>query len=325
MKADITDTVVQGDVVHGDDPMHSADNSNALADALIVHLGLSQEDVARITETMRAQPFTFEEAACHLNLATRKDTADVKASLRARGGGGGGSGGIFEKAVHNARFAASTALTVRQGLVQRGSLLQHTNIVGHPRNEQISSLSTDLLLLNDSTQRSKAFAFVSPGRHEGRSQLCAELAIAFARLGRRTLLVDADLRHPRQHVLFDSDNQWGLSQALAQDSAPYLNTVEGLPQLTVLTSGPVPDNPLELLSQSRFARLTTGLGNQYDFIVIDTPAVAQYPDALQVASSFRRVVAVGRAGVTSFHDMKDMLRRLALADATTLGAVFNKF
>jgi protein-tyrosine kinase len=318
MTTDIIDSVV-----HGDDNVDGADDS--LADALIAHVGLSQEDVARITETMRAQRFSFEEAACHLNLATRKDTADVKAWLRGRASGGGGSGGIFEKAVHNVRFDTSTALTVRQGIVQRGSLLQHTNSVGHPRNEQISSLTTDLMLLSDSTQRSKPFAFVSPGRHEGRSQLCAELAIAFARLGRRTLLVDADFRHPRQHVLFNSDNQWGLSQALAQDNAPYLNTVEGLPQLTVLTSGPVPDNPLELLSQSRFARLMTGLGNKYDFIVIDTPPVSQYPDALQIASLVRHVVAVGRAGATSLKDMKDMLRRLAVANATTLGAVFNKF
>ncbi len=139
------------------------------------------------------------------------------------------------------------------------------------------------------------------------------------------MLVDADFRHPRQHVLFNSENQWGLSQALAQDNSPYLNTVEGLPQLTVLTSGPVPDNPLELLSQSRFARMTTSLGNQYDFIVVDTPAVSQYPDALQVASLVGQVVAVGRAGITSFKDMKDMLRRLAVANAATLGAVFNKF
>jgi protein-tyrosine kinase len=317
MSPDIIDSEV-----HGDDNMHRADKS--FAEALIAHLALSQEDVARIAEAMRAQRLSFEEAARHLNLATQKDAADVKAWLRARASGGG-SGGIFETAVNNLRFATSTALTVRQGIVKRGSLLQHTNIVGHPRNEQISSLSTDLLLLSDSTQRSKPFAFVSPGRHEGRSQLCAELAIAFAQMGRRVLLVDADLRHPRQHVLFDSDNQWGLSQALAQDSAPYLNTVEGLPQLTLLTSGPVPQNPLELLSQSRFARLTTSLSNQYDFIVIDTPAVSQYPDALQVASLVRQVVAIGRAGITSFKDMKEMLRRLAVANATTLGSVFNKF
>jgi receptor protein-tyrosine kinase len=318
MNAEITDSVE-----HDADDLHGPDDR--LTDALVAHLGLSQEDVARITEIMQAQQISFEAAACQLNLATQKDTADVKAWLRGHATSSSGSGGIFEKAVHNVRFNNSTALTVRRGVVKQGNLLQHTNIIGDPRNEQISALRTDLMLLNDSAQRSNVFAFVSPGRYEGRSQLCAELAIAFAQLGRRTLLVDADLRHPRQHVLFSSDNQWGLSQALAQGDSPYLNTVEGLPQLTLLTSGPVPHNPLELLSQSRFERLTNSLGNQYDFIVIDTPAVSQCADALQVASVARHVVAVSRAGVTSFQDMKDMLRRLALTDAAILGAVFNKF
>ena len=310
-------------VVHGSDTVPVADDH--FTEALIAHLGLSPENVSRITETMHSQQISFEAAACQLNLATQKDAADVKAWLRGHDGGESGSPGIFEKAVHNVRFANSTALTVRRGIVRQGSLLQHTNVVGDPRNEQVSALRTDLMLLNDSSQRSNLFAFVGPGRYEGRSQLCAELAIAFAQLGRRTLLVDADLRHPRQHVLFGSENQWGLSQALAQGDAPYLNTVEGLPQLTLLTSGPVPNNPLELLSQSRFERLMRSLGNQYDFIVIDTPAVSQFADALQVANVARHVVAVGRAGVTAFQDMKDMLRRLALTDSKMLGAVFNKF
>src|SRR6516165_6650835 len=103
MTADIIDTVV-----HGDDNVHRADNS--FADALIAHLGLSQADVARISEAMHAQRLSFEEAARHLNLATQKDIADVKAWLLARAGSSGGSGGIFEKAVHNVRFASSTAL-----------------------------------------------------------------------------------------------------------------------------------------------------------------------------------------------------------------------
>ena len=119
-------------------------------------------------------------------------------------------------------------------------------------------------------------ALVSPGRGEGRSQLCAELAIAFAQLGRRTLLVDADLRHPRQHVLFTAENQWGLAQTLALGEAAYLHAVEGLPELAVLTSGTIAPNPLELVSHRRFERLISEMRRQYDFIVIDTPAISLY-------------------------------------------------
>jgi receptor protein-tyrosine kinase len=168
-------------------------------------------------------------------------------------------------------------------------------------------------------------ALVGPGRGEGRSQLCAELAIAFAQLGRRTLLVDADLRHPRQHVLFTADNQWGLAQTLALGESPYLNAVEGLPELVVLTAGALPPNPLELVSHRRFERLISELRRQYDFIVIDTPAVSLYADALQIATVAQRVLMVTRTEATSFQSMKDTLRRLAVTESKILGAVINKF
>jgi protein-tyrosine kinase len=174
-------------------------------------------------------------------------------------------------------------------------------------------------------QRGNVFALVGPGRSEGRSQLCAELAIAFAQLGRRTLLVDADLRHPRQHALFSAENQWGLAQTLALGEPPYLHAVEGLPDLVVLTCGTIPPNPLELVSHRRFERLITEMRRQYDFIVIDTPAVSLYADALQVATVARRVLVVSRSETTSFSSMKDMLRRLAVTESKILGAVISRF
>ncbi len=94
-------------------------------------------------------------------------------------------------------------------------------------------------------------------RGEGRSQLCGELAISFAQLGRRTLLVDADMRRPHQHVLFGASNQYGLSKAITTREAPYYNPVAGLTHMHLLTAGPVPPNPLELLSDGRFSDLFT--------------------------------------------------------------------
>jgi protein-tyrosine kinase len=312
-------------VESNDGILQAADSS--FVDAFVAHCRLSPHDRERITETMHATRLGFGETACQLNLATPKDIDDVLARMSERASGSGSGSrsarpGIVERAMHQAQ---STALIVRRGVSGRGNLLQHTNDPEHPRNEQVRALRTDLMLLNDSTQRGNVFALVGPGRGEGRSQLCAELAIAFAQLGRRALLVDADLRNPRQHVLFGADNQWGLSQALSSGETPYLNSVEGLPELTLLTSGPPQPNPLELLSHRRFERLAGTLRNQYDFIVIDTPAVSQFADALQIASVARRVVAVSRSEVTSFKEMKDMLRRLAVTDSMILGAVVNKF
>jgi receptor protein-tyrosine kinase len=218
-----------------------------------------------------------------------------------------------------------TALTVRRGMARISSALIHARDADSTRNEKIRALRTELMLLNDSAQRGNVFALVSPGRGEGRSQLCAELAIAFAQLGRRTLLIDADLRHPRQHVLFTAENQWGLAQSLALGEAPYLHSVEGLSELALLTSGTILPNPLELVSSRRFERLIAELRRQHEFIVIDTPAVSEYADALQVATLAQRVLVVSRSEATSMQSLKDMLRRLTVTESRILGAVINRF
>jgi protein-tyrosine kinase len=292
-----------------------------LSDALIAHCNLSGQDIDRITEAMRVRRQSFCETAFQLNLATREDIDDV--SLWVREHSRAHQPGVIESAIRSAQ--GGTALTVRQGMARLSSALIHARDADNERSEKIRALRTDLMLLSESTQRGNVFALVSPGRGEGRSQLCAELAIAFAQLGRRTLLVDADLRHPRQHVLFTAENQWGLAQALSLGEAPYLHGVDGLPELAVLTSGTIPPNPLELVSSRRFERLITELRRQHDFIVIDTPAVSQYADALQIATLAQRVLVVSRSEATTLQSLKDMLRRLNVTESRVLGAVINNF
>jgi protein-tyrosine kinase len=292
-----------------------------LSDALIAHCNLSGQDIDRITETMRERRQSFCETALQLNLATREDIDDV--SHRVREHSRANQPSLIEVAIRSAQ--GSTALTVRKGMARLSSALIHARDADSTRSEKIRALRTELMLLNDSAQRGNVFALVSPGRGEGRSQLCAELAVAFAELGRRTLLVDADLRHPRQHVLFTAENQWGLAQSLSLGEAPYLYGVDGLPELALLTSGTIPPNPLELVSSRRFERLITELRRQHEFIVIDTPAVSQYADALQVATLAQRVLVVSRSEATSLQSLKDMLRRLTVTESRVLGAVINRF
>jgi protein-tyrosine kinase len=291
-----------------------------MADALIAHCNLSGPDIDRITETMRALRESFCEAAVQLKLATPEDINDVLHHVRDHSRGN--QAGVIESAIRGAQ--GGTALTVRQGVARlNGELIQARE--DSVRSEKIRALRTELMLLNDSGQRGNVLALLSPGRAEGRSLLCAELAIAFAQLGRRTLLIDADLRHPRQHVLFTAENQWGLAQTLDLGEVPYLHAVDGLPELAVLVSGTVPPNPLELVSHRRFERLITDLRRQFDFIVIDTPALSQYSDALQIAALAQRVLALSRAESTSLQSMKEMLRRLAATQSKIVGAVISRF
>lgn len=194
-----------------------------------------------------------------------------------------------------------------------------------PRCERIRALRTELLVRREPGDPTEVIALLSPGTGDGRSQLAAELAIAFAQLNRPTLLVDADLRHPTQHLLFAADNRFGLSQAIEQNVAPYLQPVEGLRHLSVLTSGPTPDNALELLLDKRLAVLVEEWRRNFDFVVLDTAPIAHYSDALAVASLVKRVLMLSRARRTPYKDIRDVLRRLAAMRSQVVGAVINHF
>ena len=194
-----------------------------------------------------------------------------------------------------------------------------------PRCEKIRALRTELLLRREAMDRANVVALLSPCAGEGRSLLAAELAIAFAQTGHPTLLVDADLRRPQQHVLFGAHNRQGLSQAIEYGATPQLHSVRGLARMSVLTAGVVPNDPLELLSSRRFASMMEDWRDNFEFVVIDTAPVAHFSDGLAVASLAGRVLALSRAQHTPYKDMRDMLRRLATTRSQILGAVISHF
>jgi protein-tyrosine kinase len=291
-------------------------------DALISRFGFSSSDIHRITETMSEMQIGFGEAALHLGLLTHQDYDELSGQARARLRGDGDPH-VFETAMRQAQSART--LPIKHGMAHPGPTLSLACDPGNPRGEKIRALCTELMLLNGSELRGNVFALVSPGRGEGRSQLAAELAIAFSQLGRRTLLVDADMRNPSQHQLFGAANESGLSRALNMGDSPNLYGIEGYPQLALLNAGVAPANALELVSNRRFERLVNESRRHYDFIVIDTPPIGQYADALQIAAVAQRVLVVSRAERTTFKSMKDMLRRLAVTESKILGAVINRF
>jgi capsular exopolysaccharide synthesis family protein len=194
-----------------------------------------------------------------------------------------------------------------------------------PRCEKIRALRTELLLRSVAGYRANVIALLSPNTGDGRSQLAAELAIAFAQLDRPTLLVDADLRHPSQHLLFTADNKSGLAQAIAHGSTPCFQPVDGLRHLSLLTAGPTPDNAPELLLNRRFAELVADWRESFDFVVFDTAPVTEYSDGLAVASVIRRVLVLSRARHTPLKESRDMLRRLGAIRSEIVGAVINHF
>lgn len=193
------------------------------------------------------------------------------------------------------------------------------------RAEKIRALRTELMLRQEEEPGANFIALLSPQAGEGRSKLAAELAVAFAQLGRPTLLVDADLRRPVQHSLFGLSNRQGLSQAISGSADACIHATSQFRNLSLLPAGPPPSNPVELLSARRFRDLADGWRAQYDFVIVDTPPVTHYSDGLTVAAVARRVLLLNRADHTPYREVSDLLRRLSATQSQIVGAVINRF
>lgn len=205
------------------------------------------------------------------------------------------------------------------------ALLLSAHDTAHAHSERIRLLRTELLLRHRAQHGAISFAVVGAGVAEGRSCLAAELALSFAQLGRATLLIDADMRHPRQHELFGTQLRDGLAQAITRSDVPALFGVAGYPTMSLMTAGVCPGNPIELLSDGRFEYLLQNLRNSYEFIIVDTPRCSDYADGLVIATIVGHVLAVYRARHTPFKAARAMMRQLVSARADILGGVLNHF
>jgi receptor protein-tyrosine kinase len=172
----------------------------------------------------------------------------------------------------------------------------------------------------------KALAIVSPGRGEGRSYLAANLAVVFSQLGESTLLVDADMRHGRQHQLFNLENQIGLSTVLSgRVSAAPVRRLNDLVDLSVITAGPVPPNPQELLGREVFTKLLDKFASLFDVIIIDTPAGTDYADAQTIGARAGGALLVARQNHTGLHSAGAFGETLGQLGTSLVGAVLNQF
>lgn len=302
-------------------PLEFLDTDPESISELVAQYGLSPADVERALDAAKRTGSNFAQAARELGLLKLGETrAETNLPTQTS------SSPLGVVATAMQRLSTSRALALRQGTeLTPGAELRHAFEAFHPRSEKMRSLRTELLLLAEPTHQANVVAVMSANSGEGRSQLAAELAISFAQLGRRTLLVDGDLRQPRQHVLFGDTNESGLADALESEGTPLVHRVAGPPQMFLCEAGPVGRNPLELLSGGAFGRAVFEWKRAYEFIIIDTPPLAQFADALAVASIVGRVLIVSRTRHTSFKDMKGLLRRLEGSRAQVLGAVMQDF
>ncbi len=268
--------------------------------AMLVQSGrLSQQDADRILDYQKRIELPFGEAGVALGLL---DTEDVQHALAAQFG--------------DARFPADAGLSAE--------LVAAT----HPDSEAVEHLralrSQLMLRWFENDERQAALAVVSPGHGEGRSYIAANLAILFAQLGKRTLLIDADLRRPRQHQIFGLPGRTGLSAVLAGRAGwEALTEVKAIPGLWLLPAGAKPPNPQELLARQGFVKLISALRSSYEVILIDTPAAAYCADANTIASRAGAALMLACRNKSSMAGLSNLSENLRQFGVTIVGAVLN--
>ena len=148
----------------------------------------------------------------------------------------------------------------------------------------------------------------------------------FRQLGERTLLIDADLRAPRQHLIFNVSDRVGLSAVLSgRADRSAVAPVPEFGPLWLLPAGARPPNPQELLSRLALGVLLHELRTEFDVILFDTPPAKLYADAHAVAFRARSAMVLARKDRTRLDDTKSVIRELSDMDARVVGTVFNDF
>ncbi len=158
---------------------------------------------------------------------------------------------------------------------------------------------------------------------EGKSTNCLNLAITMAEMGESVLLIDADLRKPVQHSLLHLDNGMGLSSILGGivgDVSKVINK-NVRENLDVLTAGPVPPNPAELLASSRMEKLLDIVGSHYDYIFIDTPPVTVVADAFVMNDKTSGIIFVIKEGSTTHPEIEEALSKTRMTNGRIIGFI----
>jgi polysaccharide biosynthesis transport protein len=204
-----------------------------------------------------------------------------------------------------------------------------------PIAEAFRSLRTAVQFSTIDRPESSALLVSSPNPSEGKSLTVANLATVIAQAGNRVLIIDSDLRLPAQHKIFELDNHIGLTEFLRNvkvneldesvnamlDKVIQATPVEGL---WVLTSGPIPPNPSELLGSNTYRLLLSALKGRFDYVVLDSPPVLIVTDSVILSTLVDGVILVLDADSTQKNQLRQAVERLREVNANILGVVVNR-
>jgi protein-tyrosine kinase len=282
-------------------PGTSPEGSRSIGAILVGEGRLSPSDVDKIERFAREQGLRFGDAAVQLQLLAKEDVEfAIARQFNYPILACGGQNGVGEEVIAGYRPES-------------------------PLVEPLRALRSQILFRWPRDTTRKVIAVTSAERGDGRSWLAANLATVFAQIGERTLLIDADMRHPRQHLLFNLNNEVGLSALVTgRATREIARRIHPQLRLFVLTSGRLPPNPQELLSGPVFDVVLEQFTEQFDVIVIDTPAMADTADAQILAARAGNALMVARRNHTRQKKLVTAMQNLSEAGVNVLGSVIQE-
>ena len=188
--------------------------------------------------------------------------------------------------------------------------------------EAYNSIRTNLLFTQQG-EKCPIFVITSPTANNGKTINSANLAINFAQMGKKTLVIDADMRNPSLHKLFSLSSRNGLSEILAGLTDNITVTKTDIENLSILTSGKIPPNPTELLSSPRMDKLLDFVKEHYDCVFIDTPPINIVTDATVFAQKATGYILIVKTDTTNIPELKTTVSTLQGINASILGFILN--
>ncbi len=277
-------------------------HDRSIGDILAELRNLTAEQVQRVLQHQQDQGVRFGEAAVALGMASKDDVLFA-----------------LSRQFHYP-YAPEEKRSVSPELVA-------LNEPFSPRAEGFRAMRSQLMMrLFAEAEPRRALAVVSPDAGDGKTYCAANLAVTLAQLGGRTLLVDADMRGPRQHEVFKLKNKAGLSSILSGRSDSHvIQQVPGVSSLFVLPVGTTPPNPLELVERPAFGLLMRELASKFDHVIVDTPAAVYGADASVIAARCGAALIIARKDRSRVAMLQDLVASFEGSPAKLAGVIVNEY
>lgn len=278
-----------------------SDSDKSIGDIIRQANNLTAEQVERVLEYQKDKQVKFGEAAVALGYVRREDVLWALSQ----------------------QFHYPYSPSSQEGISEE--LVVASNPFGATA-EAFRDLRSQLLAsVYSSAESRRPVAIVSPDLGDGKSFFAANIAVALSQLGGRTLLVDADMRTPRQHEIFGASVDGGLSGILSgRSETSVIRPISDLPSLFLLPVGVVPPNPLELVQRPAFGQLLGELMQKFDYVIVDTPAAVHGSDVRVIASVCGAALVIGRKGASRIKSLQKLVSVIQKNTPHLLGVVMNE-